>query len=195
MHIKFCPVRYLILTAIMAVILTCPLTARADSAVEWLNKGGKLGSAGRYQEAIECLDRAIDINPKYALAWYNKGVVLTRLGRYQEAINCYDRTLELNPKLVPAWNNKGLTLSKLGRNQEAISHINKSLELNSKNKYAYSNKGWILNKMGMTPIEVLECYEKALAIDPKHVPDWSKDKTPLAETPEYKQVKRAVDSR
>ncbi len=150
---------------------------------------------GRYQEAISCYDRALEIDPKNHYAWCNKGNVLDDLGRYQEAISCYDRALEIDPKYANAWSRKGLTLSKLGRNQEAISHINKSLELDSKNKYAYANKGWVLNKMGMMPIEVLECYEKALAIDPKHVPDWSEDETPLAETPEYKQAKGAVDGR
>ncbi len=163
MHIKFRPVGYLVLTAIMAVILTCPLTARADSAVEWNNKGNDLYMAGRYQEAISCYDRALELDPKDADAWNNKAIALIGLGRYQEAIDCIDTALGLNDKIV--------------------------------NPYAWSSKGWVLNKMGMTPIEVLECYEKALAIDPKHVPHWSKDRTPLAETPEYKQAKGAVDGK
>ncbi len=40
--------------------------------------------------------------------------------------------------------------------------------------------------------EAANCYEKALAIDPKHVPDWTKEKTPPAETHEYKQAKGAA---
>ncbi len=193
MRIILNPIRYLVLITIMAIILTCPLTTRADSAVEWNHKGIDLRKLGRYQEAINCYDRVLELDPEDPDTWNNKGYALRKLGRYREAINCYDTALELDPEYVNAWSNKGLTLSKLGRNQEAIFHINKSLELDSENEDAYANKGWVLNKMGMTPIEVLECYEKALSIDPKHVPGWSEDKTPLSETPEYKQAKGAVN--
>ena len=41
---------------------------------------------GRYEEAIECFDRALEINPNFAEAWNNKGNVLDELGRYEEAV-------------------------------------------------------------------------------------------------------------
>ena len=41
---------------------------------------------GRYEEAIGCYDKALEINPNYAGTWYNKGVALDELGRYKEAV-------------------------------------------------------------------------------------------------------------
>ncbi len=38
-----------------------------------INKGVALKIQGKYDEAIEALDKAIEINPDFAEAWYNKG--------------------------------------------------------------------------------------------------------------------------
>ena len=47
----------------------------------WCNKGVVLGKLGRHEEAIECYDKALKINPQYAMAWRNKGVALKDLRR------------------------------------------------------------------------------------------------------------------
>ena len=62
-----------------------------------------LGKSGKYQEAIEHFDKAIELDPNYVDAWYNKGVVLDNLGEHEEAIECYDKALELDPNNADAW--------------------------------------------------------------------------------------------
>tara|TARA_B100000586_G_C19801355_1_gene298256 strand:- start:38 stop:490 length:453 start_codon:yes stop_codon:yes gene_type:complete len=57
----------------------------------WINKGKALYELGRPEEAIECFDKAIELDPKKASAWYNKGTALTNLGRPEEAIECFDK--------------------------------------------------------------------------------------------------------
>ena len=57
----------------------------------WINKGKALYELGRPEEAIECFDKAIELDPKKASAWYNKGTALTSLGRPEEAIECFDK--------------------------------------------------------------------------------------------------------
>lgn len=54
-------------------------------------------NGNRFQEAIECYDRALEIHPAFAIAWQAKGVALHNLGRYDEALECYDRALSLDP--------------------------------------------------------------------------------------------------
>jgi Flp pilus assembly protein TadD len=49
----------------------------------------------RYEEAIEALDKALELDPQFAYAWYNKGVVLEKLGKSDEAQVCYDKAKEL----------------------------------------------------------------------------------------------------
>jgi len=64
-------------------------------AEEWINEGVKLAEQGKFEEALKCFERALEIDPKDAAAWYNKGNALYDLGRYEEAIECYDRALEI----------------------------------------------------------------------------------------------------
>lgn len=40
---------------------------------------------GWVEEAVECFETAIEINPLYALAWYNKGITLLKLNHDTEA--------------------------------------------------------------------------------------------------------------
>ena len=61
----------------------------------WNNKGLALNSLGRYDEAIKCYDKAIEIDPNDADAWNNKGLALNSLGNNDEAKKCYDRSREL----------------------------------------------------------------------------------------------------
>ena len=55
-------------------------------AREWSNKGISLHSLGRYEEAIRCYDRALELDQRFAYAWNNKGGSLHILGRDEEAI-------------------------------------------------------------------------------------------------------------
>ena len=43
----------------------------------FLDKSHALNMLGRYDEAIECLDQAIRIDPSFVGFWYNKGVILS----------------------------------------------------------------------------------------------------------------------
>ena len=78
-----------------------------------------LREQGRYDEALSAFDRAVEINPQYAMAWNNRGTTLASLGRYDEAILAYDRAIELNPQDPDSWYNKGVALNLLNRTVEA----------------------------------------------------------------------------
>ena len=95
----------------------------------WRNKGGTLYFLGKYDEAIKCYDKAIEIDPDNSVVWNNKGLALSSLGKYDEAIKCYDKVIEIDPNDADAWNNKGLALSSLGNDDEAKKCYARSKEL------------------------------------------------------------------
>ena len=51
----------------------------------------------KYEEAIECYDKAIQINPNYSNAFNIKGHALYNLNKYEETIECYDKAIQINP--------------------------------------------------------------------------------------------------
>ncbi len=65
--------------------------AQPESALTWNNKGVVIGKLGKNEEALECFDKAIEIEPNYTKAWRNKGVALDNLGRHEEAIKCFEK--------------------------------------------------------------------------------------------------------
>jgi serine/threonine protein kinase len=154
---------------------SCKLSEIIDEElpeVIWTNKGYSLNSLGRYEEAITCFDKALEINPKFAFAWISKGYSLNSLGRYEEAINCHDKVLEKSPEFAVAWNNKGISLYCLGRNEGAITCFDKALEMNPADVMAWNNKGLSLRDLDRIE-EAITCFDKALEMNPADVMAWN----------------------
>jgi len=95
----------------------------------WRNKGGALYFLGKYDEAIECYDKAIEIDPNNSVVWNNKGLALNSLGKYDEAITSYDMAIKIDPNDADAWNNKGLALNSLGNDDDAKKCYDRSRKL------------------------------------------------------------------
>ena len=99
----------------------------------WLSKGNVLDKLEKYQEAIECYDKALEIvhntDERWWGLWYNKGHSLKKLGENQKAIDCFDKALEINPRNTDTWYNKGIALNNLGKKQEAIICFQKFIDL------------------------------------------------------------------
>jgi tetratricopeptide (TPR) repeat protein len=66
--------------------------------VSWLNQGIALGNLGKYDEATQAFDKAIEINPQYEAVWYLKGAALDQQGKYDEAIRAYDNSTQIDPQ-------------------------------------------------------------------------------------------------
>lgn len=104
------------------------------------NRGYILNELQRYEEALECFDKTLELNPDYASAWHNKGYTLHKLGRLSEAIECYKKRLELAPSNRYIWNKTGFILNDLQKYEEALEYFNRALELNPKYVSAWHNK-------------------------------------------------------
>ena len=116
----------------------------------WNNEGAVLNGLGKYDEAIQAYEKAIEINPQYALAWNGKGVALSVQGKYDEAITAFDRAIEINPQDASAWNNKGNALDSQGKYDEAIQAYDKAIEIDPQMATVWNNKGRALKSFGRT---------------------------------------------
>ena len=63
----------------------------------WNNKGVVQTKIGKYNEALECFDRALKLNPGVSNIWLNRGIALVKLNEFEEAMDCFDRALQLDP--------------------------------------------------------------------------------------------------
>jgi tetratricopeptide (TPR) repeat protein len=85
---------------------------------EAINKGDRLLSEARYDEAIYFYDQAIDQDPNNWNNWKvfsSKGDALSEQGKYEEAIQAYNKAIELTPENPIAYGRKGAALKALGQ--------------------------------------------------------------------------------
>jgi Flp pilus assembly protein TadD len=75
---------------------------------------------GRGEEAVDLIERAIEINPRFAGFRYNLGNVLCELGRTEDAVEHYRAAAELEPANSAIRNNLGNVLAECGRYDEAV---------------------------------------------------------------------------
>ncbi len=52
----------------------------------WMEKGGSLFKAGKYQDALSAYNSAIDIDPAHGPAYFNRSLVLNKLGDRDRAL-------------------------------------------------------------------------------------------------------------
>ena len=127
----------------------------------WYGKGASLVLLGRYEEALQAIDKALDLNPHNEVAWVNKGNALTKMGRLADALRCFNAALKVNPDYEVAWNNRGNALARMGRYEDALRCYEKALRIDPGYRGAWVNKGYVLTKLGRYE-EASACADRAL---------------------------------
>ncbi len=130
--------------------------------------GAALQSIGRFEEAVDCYNQAIQINPDYADAYGNRGNALKELGQLDEAIKSYNKVIQLNPNYAEAYGNRGNALNELGQSDEAIKNYKKAIQLKPDYADAYNNLGGALKQLGQLD-EAIKNYKKAIQLKPDYV--------------------------
>jgi tetratricopeptide (TPR) repeat protein len=141
-----------------------PLSAAA--AREFDQAVGHFGR-GQYDQAIARLDRAIQLEPKYAPAYYNRGLAYHNKGDLDAAMRDYTRAIELDPKLASAYANRGGLLARRGEHDAAIRDYTKAIELDRQNAAAYIARGVAYFDMQQYDRAVAD-YTEGIRIDPKN---------------------------
>ena len=143
-----------------------------DSDEIYNNKCLALINQYRFNEAIECYDKALKINPNNVKAWNNKAFALHNLNRLDEAIECYDEALKIDPNFISALQNKAFALRTLNRLEEAIECDEKTLKINPNDFRSWNNKAFTLHQLNRSN-EAIECYNKSLEINPNFFEAWA----------------------
>jgi tetratricopeptide (TPR) repeat protein len=127
-----------------------------------------LMNGSRYQEALECCERAAQYQPDLIDAWKNMGRCLQKLDRPDEALNCYEKALYIEPLDPEGKELKGSALLDLDQNEAALQSYSAASRIarNKNAEYLYG-KGLCLAKLGSTE-ESLESLNQALVIEPGH---------------------------
>jgi TolB-like protein/lipoprotein NlpI len=116
-------------------------------------------------QSIKEFERAIFLNPNYAMAhhWYGS-VLLNALGRFDQAIAEVKRALELDP-VSPIFSvSLGAVYTRARRYDEAIAQLRDTVEMHPEFYWAHRFLGWVLELKGATG-EAMAEYRKAFELN------------------------------
>ncbi len=119
------------------------------------------------EDAINDLNKAIELNPNDANAHLLRGKAKLGLNQYKNAIDDFSKAIELRPNYGRAYSQRGLVRIGLKQYKNAIDDYSKAIELNPNDANAYFHRGFA--KKGLKDYQgSREDFTKAEEIDPKN---------------------------
>lgn len=139
------------------------LTSGGEDATTLAKKAQALLKAGDLNGAVEACTAALAIDQTDLSALQTAGAASLYLGEYDQAVGYYDQLVEVRPDDAAAWIKKG----------DALLYI--SLQEEEKMKKAFKNltgttSATSTNFDSDAYMEAMECFNKAIALDPKTAP-------------------------
>ncbi|OGD25802.1 MAG: hypothetical protein A2Y56_04200 [Candidatus Aminicenantes bacterium RBG_13_63_10] len=119
-------------------------------------------------QAIDCFDKALALNPKYYLAWNARGLTMVMKGELGSAVESFKKCLEINPSFSEARNNLGSVYESQGLASLAEVEYKKALaEETYPNKelpyYNLARMAFNLNRYD----DALSYIQKSLLVSPR----------------------------
>ncbi len=131
----------------------------------WNNKGFSLNTLGRYDEAIACFSKALEIQPSFAMAHLNLGLALKGKGDLDGAIAEFRTALRLQPSFPTAHTNLGGMLQEKGALEEAEAEFRTALQLQPDSPNAHDGLANTLHAKGDLEAAIAE-YRWAVSLRP-----------------------------
>jgi tetratricopeptide (TPR) repeat protein len=158
-------------TVLVAALLALPSPSFAIPAQDartqsfrLQSEGMRLYREGKYKDAIEALQKVVNINLNSFMAFYYLGICLNADRRYGEALEPLKIALDLQPDYVQAHLALGDACLKQGDTGEARAEYLRALELQPGYAPAYDGLGRLFETMGQDG-EAETQYRKALEIN------------------------------
>jgi tetratricopeptide (TPR) repeat protein len=116
---------------------------------ELLTRAEILAGMGRFNEALETTDVALEFNPWDEELWLYRGGLFEKIGQLDDSVESFRRAEELAPDSALVLNALGYTLTIASDDyDEAYEYITRALELQPENPAIMDSMGWVLYRQG-----------------------------------------------
>ena len=105
----------------------------AKSAKDWKDKGNQLVQERKYNEALNCYSKAIELDASDPILYSNRSAMYFNLALYENAFIDAEQALKLKPNYPKAYLRKGNALEKLNKYEEALEAYSTGLQIDSNN--------------------------------------------------------------
>src|SRR5258708_2155032 len=121
---------------------------------------------GQTERAIQCLRRALELQPTIGEARFHLATLLRERGNLDGALNMCRRVIALAPRRAEAHNDLGAALKDKGQLAEAIASFQQALEIRPDHVVALVNCGGALMERG-EPAAARELFQRARDLAPE----------------------------
>lgn len=108
--------------------------APASRATLLLGKGQALLNLDATEQALQCFDDVLALDPGNAEAHVKKGMALEKLQDWEQALECYNRAIAVDATLTVAYLYRGGVCNRLQRYREALESYEQALRTEKKSR-------------------------------------------------------------
>lgn len=135
----------------------------------WKALGTLYKQIGQTVDALQPLQRAVELSPNDAETLNNLSITYQELKQVDKAEKCCRQALQINPNLVEALNTLGIILNDQCRYDEAEASYRQALQIKPDDVSALNNLSNTLDDLGRLD-EAEKCCRQALEIDTNYAP-------------------------
>ena len=137
----------------------------------YLNEGIDKTNQGKFEEALEVIEKAQRLNPQHALIYFSKAIAYHNLNQLRAACENYDKALKLDNTMVDAYYNKAQAILAFDDKselefREALNLLEKATELDEKFIDAHYYSAVVKKQLGEYE-SAIQSIDKVLEIEPK----------------------------
>lgn len=134
----------------------------------YLNTGIAYSEIGKYDQAMDEFNKALEIYPRSVMTLNNKGIVYSRQNLFDLAILEYNKALEIDQNWAEIWNNRGDAYRHKAEYEMSLDDYNKALEINPQLYRASSNRGVVYSHLGRNDLALTD-FNQAIRLDPDFI--------------------------
>ena len=115
-------------------------------AVELLEKAKTMFKSGKFydpKQALEYLNKSIDLDPENAMAYSLRAFAYLQLNKSKLALKDCNQAIRLSPDSAKVYAGRGFVYKKIGQNRSAIEDLSEALRLKPNYAKAYAIRGGI----------------------------------------------------
>lgn len=137
----------------------------------YLNEGIELTNQSKFEDALESLNKAIELNPSNALSYFSKAIAYHNLGQFRAAYENYGKAILLDKKMIDAYYNRaqailGLEDATEEELKEALSNLETATELDPNFIDAHYYSAVVKKKLGLYESAIVSL-NKVLDLQPE----------------------------
>jgi tetratricopeptide (TPR) repeat protein len=141
------------------------LELEPNSTALWNNKGKALANLGRFDDAISCFRKSLDINASNLESMNLEAIALSQgLGENSQSVAIFDQILQISPSYYDALIGKGMALANEGDYSGSMSCFDAATQARPRDPSGWNNKGVVLREMGRYQ-DALTCFSRAIDLD------------------------------